>query len=159
MNKLEPILAATREDVDRRRDAVPEAQLRTAAARRVNAGDVRPFTEALRGAGLSLIAEHKRRVSSAGTIRDGTPLEAVVSAYERGGARALSILTEPHSFGGSLNDIKAARSVSRLPILRKDFIVDAYQLHESVAAGADAVLLIVAALGQEQLAELGALAS
>jgi indole-3-glycerol phosphate synthase len=79
-----------------------------------------------------------------------------VTAYERGGAAALSILTEPFHFGGSLDDLRAARAVTHLPVLRKDFIVDPYQLYESAAAGADAILLIVAALDEKALAELHA---
>jgi indole-3-glycerol phosphate synthase len=105
---------------------------------------------------LSLIAEHKRRSPSAGAIREDLTLEQVVTAYERGGAAALSVLTEPASFGGSLEDLRAARVASTLPVLRKDFIVDRYQVRESAAAGADAILLIVAALTPEELGELHA---
>ncbi len=85
-------------------------------------------------------------------------MEDVVTAYERGGAAALSILTDGPSFGGSLHDLRAAREVSALPILRKEFVVDPYQVHESLAAGADAILLIVAALDEAALGELHALA-
>jgi indole-3-glycerol phosphate synthase len=101
-----------------------------------------------------VIAEHKRRSPSAGVIRDGDELEAVVRAYERGGAAALSILTEPFHFGGSLDDMRVARAATRLPVLRKDFVVDPYQLYESAAAGADAILLIVAALDLDLLRDL-----
>jgi indole-3-glycerol phosphate synthase len=77
-----------------------------------------------------------------------------VLAYERGGATALSILTEPFHFGGSLDDLRTARAVTELPVLRKDFIVDPYQLYEAAAAGADAILLIVAALHPDVLYDL-----
>jgi indole-3-glycerol phosphate synthase len=154
MNRLEPILAATRDEVARRREALPVAALERAAAAR--AAEIRPFAAALSSPGISLIAEHKRRSPSAGAIREGTPIEAVVDAYECGGAAALSVLTDGPSFGGSLADLDAARAAASLPILRKDFIVDRYQVPESAAAGADAILLIVAALSAVELAALHA---
>jgi indole-3-glycerol phosphate synthase len=153
VNALERIVAGTREALARRRREVPLAALERAAARR---SDVRPFADALAAQGLSLIAEHKRRSPSAGLIRDGIALEQVVQAYERGGAAALSILTEPSSFGGSLDDLTAARAAAALPILRKDFVVDPYQVAESFASGADAILLIVAALSDREVAALHA---
>jgi indole-3-glycerol phosphate synthase len=153
VNALDPILAATRQEVARRRERVPVAELERAAAVRT---DHRSFIDALHKPGLSLIAEHKRRSPSAGTIREGVALEEVVGAYERGGAAALSILTEGPSFGGSLEDLRAARAAATLPILRKDFVVDRYQVLESFAAGADAILLIVAALDDRELSELHA---
>jgi len=104
--------------------------------------------------GVSVIAEHKRRSPSAGTIREGITVHELVCAYERGGAAALSILTEPRHFGGSLEDLREARAATDLPILRKDFVVDHYQLYEAAAAGADAVLLIVAALEPADLRSL-----
>jgi indole-3-glycerol phosphate synthase len=130
--------------------------LEAAARDRAPADPPRPFAAALGRPGLSVIAEHKRSSPSAGLIRDGIELEEVVGAYERGGAAALSVLTEPDSFGGSLADLARARAASRLPILRKDFIVDRYQVVESMAAGADAILLIVAALAPPALAGLHA---
>jgi indole-3-glycerol phosphate synthase len=148
---LERIVEDTRDEVGRRRESVPLARLEAAAAQRP---EQRPFEEALLRPGISLIAEHKRRSPSAGTIREGATVEDVVLAYERGGATALSILTEPFHFAGSLDDLRAARAVSDLPVLRKDFIVDRYQLYESAAAGADAILLIVAALDPDDLYEL-----
>ena len=125
-------------------------------ARRAADDAVRRFAGALARPGLSVIAEHKRRSPSAGPIREDLELEDVVGAYERGGAAALSILTEGPSFGGSLDDLRAARAAAGLPLLRKDFIVDPYQVHESFAAGADAILLIVAALSAAELAALHA---
>jgi len=152
MNALDPILATTRVEVERRRGATPVAALE----RRDDA--VRDFAAALRRPGVSLIAEHKRRSPSAGAIGNGAALEEVVTAYDRAGAAALSVLTEGPNFGGSLDDLRRARRASPLPALRKDFVVDAYQVHESFAAGADAILLIVAALTDPLLAELHGLA-
>jgi indole-3-glycerol phosphate synthase len=148
---LEKIVEDTRDEVVRRRESMPLARLEAAIAERPEG---RPFSEALLRPGISLIAEHKRRSPSAGTIREGASVDEIVRAYERGGAAALSILTEPFHFGGSLDDLHAARAVSALPVLRKDFIVDPYQLYESAAAGADAILLIVAALEADVLYEL-----
>ncbi|HEY2161922.1 MAG TPA: indole-3-glycerol phosphate synthase TrpC [Solirubrobacteraceae bacterium] len=151
MNKLDEIVSRTRAEVGRRRREIPLEQGTDTLPRR-------PFAAALKRPGVSLIAEHKRSSPSAGLIRDDLTLEQVVSAYERGGAAALSVLTEGPSFGGSLDDLRAARLTSDLPVLRKDFIVDPYQLHEASLAGADAVLLIVAALDPDDLALLHELA-
>ncbi len=157
MNALEPIVARTREDLAERKHAIPEAQLIAAGEQR--RAQLRPFADALARPGLSVIAEHKRSSPSAGVIRSDLELDDVVGAYERGGASALSVLTEGPSFHGSLDDLRAAREASKLPILRKDFIVDRYQVHEALAAGSDAILLIVAALHQAQLADLQELAT
>ena len=151
MSVLERIVERTLADVRERRGRVPLAELEREMAGR---SEDRPFSEALTLPGISVIAEHKRRSPSAGVIREGATVEQVVCAYERGGAAALSILTDEPHFGGSLDDLRAAREASALPILRKDFIVDPYQLYESAAAGADAVLLIVAALDPDDLARL-----
>src|SRR3954465_14172393 len=151
MSGLARIVGATREDVARRREAVPLAELegRLAAPR-----DDRPVQEALIRPGVSLIAEHKRRSPSAGDIRAGATVADIVTAYERGGAAALSILTEGPHFGGSLDHLREARRAPAPPLLRKDFVVDAYQVYESAVAGADAILLIVAALDDDDLATL-----
>ena len=151
MSVLERIVEDTRGEVDRRRGTVPLARLEEVIAQRPEG---RPFQEALLRPGISLIAEHKRRSPSAGTIREGATVEEIALAYERGGAAALSILTEPFHFSGSLDDLRAARAATELPVLRKDFIVDPYQLYESAAAGADAILLIVAVLEPDALFEL-----
>jgi indole-3-glycerol phosphate synthase len=152
MNTLERIVGAVRAELEQRRAREAPAELERRAAARVD--DFRGFACALRAPGLSVIAEHKRRSPSAGPIREDLELEEVVAAYERGGAAALSVLTEPRSFGGDLHDLVRARAASRLPLLRKDFIVDSYQLAEAVAAGADAILLIVAALRPAELRRL-----
>jgi indole-3-glycerol phosphate synthase len=151
LSVLERIVEATRDEVERRREIVPLSQLESALRDRPES---RPFQEALTRPGLSVIAEHKRRSPSAGAIREGSSVEEVVRAYEQGGAAALSVLTETSHFGGSLDDLHAARAATHLPVLRKDFIVDHYQLFESAAAGADAILLIVAALEPAVLGEL-----
>jgi indole-3-glycerol phosphate synthase len=154
VNALTAIIQRTRSDVAARRTDTPLDEVRRAAEARVAADPPRGFARALRAPGISVIAEHKRSSPSAGVIHHDLALEDVVSAYERGGAAALSILTEEHSFSGSLDDLAAARATARLPILRKDFIVDSYQVVESLARGADAILLIVAALPPADLERL-----
>ncbi len=153
--RLESLIEATREALERRRRDVPLSELE----RRVSDhDDDRPFAEALARPGTSLIAEHKRRSPSAGVIRESGDCASIVAAYERGGAAALSVLTEEAHFGGSLDDLREARRASRLPILRKDFTVDPYMLYEAKAEGADAVLLVVGALRGGELADLYAAA-
>jgi len=151
---LERIVEATREEVRRRSRETPLSELEA----RLSARDDRPFQEALIRPGVSVIAEHKRRSPSAGDIRPGASVSEVVGAYERGGAAALSVLTEGPHFGGSLEDLREARDASGLPVLRKDFIVDPYQVYETAAWGADALLLIVAALAPREIARLHQLA-
>jgi len=150
--RLEALVRATREAVERRRAVVSLAELERSATTRSDDG--RPFAEALSRPGTSLIAEHKRRSPSAGEIRAGSSCAEIASAYERGGAAALSILTEEAHFGGSLDDLREARTATELPILRKDFTVDPYMLYEARAAGADAVLLVVGSLREGELADL-----
>jgi indole-3-glycerol phosphate synthase len=153
MNVLDRIVDATRNDLRARRERVP---LRDLERRLESRGDDRPFSEALTRPGVSVIAEHKRRSPSAGEIRPGSGVVDIVTAYERGGASALSVLTEPEFFGGSLEDLTEARAACRLPILRKDFIVDPYQVYETAVSGADALLLIVSVLDQDDLKALHA---
>jgi len=107
---------------------------------------------------LKIIAEFKRRSPSAGIIRDDLTVSEIVRCYERGGACAISVLTDEEHFGGSVADLSAARSSTNLPLLRKDFIIDPIQILEAAAAGADAVLLIAAALDDTSLKELRSLA-
>lgn len=151
MSVLDRIVESTRQDVRQRQRDVPLRDLELALAGR---GHDRPFEEALGRPGISVIAEHKRRSPSVGAIRDGATVTEIVQAYERGGATALSILTEGRHFGGTLDDLREARAASHLPILRKDFMVDEYQVYESAVAGADAILLIVAALDERELSRL-----
>jgi len=148
---LETVVERIRADLPERIRRVPASDLeaRIHADRRG-----RPFSEALIREGISLIAEMKRASPSRGPIRPGAGVTEIVRAYQDAGARACSVLTEPEYFGGSLDDLAEARAACELPLLRKDFLVDEYQLLEARAAGADAVLLIVAALEQGRLSAL-----
>jgi indole-3-glycerol phosphate synthase len=114
----------------------------------------RGFAAALARPGLQIIAEIKRRSPSVGAISADLDPGELARSYSAGGAAALSVLTEPEYFGGSLDDLRVARAAVDIPVLRKDFIVHEAQLWESRAAEADAVLLVVAALGQARLGEL-----
>jgi indole-3-glycerol phosphate synthase len=149
--RLDDIVQATRDAVAKRKRERPLADLEHELAAR---GEGRPFMEALSHPGTSLIAEHKRRSPSAGVIREGASVTEVVQAYERGGAAAISVLTEETHFGGSLADLREARQATELPILRKDFCVDLYQLYEAKVSGADAVLLVVGSLRGDELERL-----
>jgi indole-3-glycerol phosphate synthase len=149
--RLEELVDATWRRLEERKRAVSLAELERRLPH--DALD-RPFAEALSRPGTSVVAEYKRRSPSAGAIREGAGVADVVRAYERGGAAALSVLTEQDHFGGSLEDLRAARAASDLPILRKDFTVDPYQLYEAKVAGADAVLLVVGALSDSDLGAL-----
>ncbi len=153
---LETVVERTRADLAARKRAVP------ADALRERLGPVRrgrPFSEALIAEGISLIAEMKRASPSRGPIRPDAGVSEIVSAYQTAGARAVSVLTEPEWFGGSLDDLVEARAACELPLLRKDFVIDEYQILEARAAGADAVLLIVAAMPVAQLGALMGVAS
>ncbi len=149
--RLDELVDATRDAVARRRRERPLSDL---AAEIETGREGRPFAEALARPGTSLIAEHKRRSPSAGAIREGASCADIVSAYDRGGAAAVSVLTEETHFGGSLADLREARAATELPILRKDFTIDPYQLYEAKVAGADGVLLVVGSLEQGELASL-----
>jgi indole-3-glycerol phosphate synthase len=153
--RLDDLVYATRQALEQRKRevALSELERRLGAPR-----EGRPFAEALARPGTSVIAEYKQRSPSAGAIREGAACADVVAAYDRGGAAALSVLTETKHFGGSLDDLREARRASELPLLRKDFTVDPYQLYEAKAWGADAVLLVVAALSPSELATLYELA-
>jgi indole-3-glycerol phosphate synthase len=183
MTVLERIIQDTRARITQRKEDIPESELRERALAAIAAVAIpataavptttanattdttatvvderRGFREALSGPQIAVIAEFKRRSPSAGALRESADVIEMARAYERAGARAMSVLTEEAHFGGSLEDLRAARAACGLPVLRKDFIVDAYQLYEARAAGADAVLLIVAALGATELERLHGLA-
>jgi indole-3-glycerol phosphate synthase len=148
MGFLSDLVAQLRRDLEQRpRD---EADLRARAA---GLPPARDFGRSLRTPGTAVIAEIKRASPSAGSIVNVDPA-ALAAAYERGGAAAISVLTEPRHFGGSLEDLRAVRAATTLPILRKDFLVHPAQLAEARVAGADAVLLITAALPDDELATM-----
>src|ERR1044072_5860508 len=142
MNVLSEIIA-------KKRERVREAKARA---------NPHAFRGALRRDGVNIIAEFKRRSLSKGMIREGANPIEIARAYQEGGAVAMSVLTEEDYFAGSLDDLREVKSAVHLPVLRKDFIVDEYQVYESAAAGADAILLIVAALDDELLLRLRRLA-
>jgi indole-3-glycerol phosphate synthase len=148
--RLERLVEATRHRLARAKRERPLEELEQLGT----ALEPRPFSEALARPGTSLIAEYKRRSPSAGDIRPDADVARIVGAYASGGAAAVSVLTEEEHFGGSLADLEGARAAVDLPLLRKDFTIDRYQLHEAKSAGADAVLLVVGALEPEELEEL-----
>jgi indole-3-glycerol phosphate synthase len=150
---LEAIVAGTRRIVDVRQAKEPLS----AVARRAERREPRPgvFRAALtRTDRTNVIAECKRRSPSRGVLRPNYDAAAIAASYAAAGAAAISVLTEPTFFDGSLDHLEAVRAVVSVPVLRKDFIVDEYQLFEARAAGADAVLLIVAALSVSDMRKL-----
>ncbi|WP_432478701.1 indole-3-glycerol phosphate synthase TrpC [Nocardioides sp. GXQ0305] len=151
MSVLDDIVAGVRVDLDRRQQATPVADLRAALA------DVDPPRDpmpAFRAPGASVIAEVKRRSPSKGDLADIPDPAELARRYAAGGAAAISVLTEERRFGGSLDDLRAVRAAVDVPLLRKDFMVEPYQLLEARAAGADLALLIVAALDDDTLRRL-----
>lgn len=150
---LAAIVAATQARVAEARRREPLAVLEARAARRTPRGDALAAALARNGE-VNVIAECKRRSPSRGVLRAAYDPVAIASGYEAAGAVALSVLTEPTFFDGSLAHLEAVRGAVALPLLRKDFIVDAYQVVEAVASGADAILLIVAALETAALVSL-----
>ena len=145
---LDEILAHKRLEVAERKRVRPLPPLPDASA------PARRFSQALRQPGVAFIAEIKRKSPSGGELRPGASAADLAALYLSAGAAALSVLTDATYFGGSDDDLSAARRTSGLPVLRKDFVVDPYQIYEARAIGADAVLLIVRALSQTELHEL-----
>ena len=148
MSVLDAILEGVREDLAARESVVPLSVVKAAAAK---APAALPVLSILRGPGVGVIAEVKRASPSKGRLASISDPAALATAYEAGGARAISVLTEGRRFGGSLADLDSVRAAVEIPVLRKDFIVSPYQVHEARAHGADLVLLIVAALAQPVL--------
>jgi indole-3-glycerol phosphate synthase len=152
---LSDIVAGVRTDLARRRADTSEVDLRAALADVDPPRDPMPH---LRGTGSSVIAEVKRRSPSKGDLAEIADPAALAVRYAAGGAAAISVLTEERRFGGSLADLHAVRAAVDTPLLRKDFVVEPYQVLEARAAGADLVLLIVAALDDDTLRRLHDLA-
>ncbi len=148
LSVLDDILAGTRADLAARQASRSLDAVKAAAAAAAPALDA---FAALRSAGVGVIAEVKRRSPSKGALASIDDPAALAAEYEAGGARMISVLTEERRFGGSLGDLDAVRAAVRVPLLRKDFILGSYQVHEARAHGADVVLLIVAALDQNAL--------
>lgn len=152
---LEAIIAATRTRVDAAMSREPRASLERRAMAERPQGD--HFAARLsRTHAVNVIAECKRRSPSRGVLRAAYDPVAIAAGYEASGAAAISVLTEPGFFDGALAHLAAVRAAVRIPLLRKDFIIDEYQLLEARAAGADAILLIVAALDDAALVRLSA---
>jgi indole-3-glycerol phosphate synthase len=147
---LARLVTEARQDMQRRRALITQDDLERA----IQAHTPKDFVGALRRPGLAIIAEMKQRTPRMGVLAQSYVPAQLARAYTQGGAAAISILTHMASFGGRPEHIGAARLATELPILRKDFVTDPYEIGEARAAGADAVLLIVAALEKERLAEL-----
>ena len=150
MDVLTEIIGKKRERVAAAKERCPIARVQVERRHRLRT--------ALRRDGINIIAEFKRRSPSKGVIRADANVSQIARSYEAGGAVAMSVLTEEDYFAGSLEDLRAVKSAVDLPLLRKDFVFDEYQVYESAAAGADAILLIVAALDDEVLSKLRRLA-
>jgi len=148
---LDDIIALRRRRIQEAQMRVPLGLLEQAAEKR---SDYRDFARAISGENLRVIAELKPASPSRGVLCQEYNPREMARGYESAEASALSVLTEKDFFGGSLEDLQAARGAVQLPVLRKDFILDPYQVYESVAAGADALLLIVAALSDAELRDL-----
>ncbi|MGI8700989.1 MAG: indole-3-glycerol phosphate synthase TrpC [Nocardioidaceae bacterium] len=148
MSFLEELLAGVRADLADRQQQVPLDELKARAARQA---PVRDPMQGYRADGISIIAEVKRSSPSKGQLAKISDPAALAADYEAGGAATISVLTEQRRFGGSLEDLAAVRAAVSVPVLRKDFIVSSYQLWEARANGADLVLLVVAALTDNEL--------
>jgi indole-3-glycerol phosphate synthase len=151
MTVLDDILAGVREDLAERQARISLDDLKLEAQRKPESKDPMPV---FRGDGIAIIAEVKRSSPSKGALADISDPAALAADYEAGGAAVISVLTERHRFGGSLDDLVAVRRSVDVPVLRKDFIVSSYQLWEARVHGADLALLIVAALEQTALVSL-----
>ena len=155
---LSEIIAHKQTEIELQKQTVSPEQLQEQAGIiiRENAAHHRSMKQALAASSTGIISEFKRRSPSKGWINEAARAEEIPASYEAAGAAALSILTDEKFFGGTLRDIRTARPLVRIPILRKDFIIDEYQLLQACIVGADAVLLIAACLSPEQCSTLTA---
>src|SRR5215212_1628891 len=158
MDVLTEIIAAKRSRVLAAKNEVSLEQIRCHADEARKNAKSHTLLSALGTDGINIIAEFKRRSPSKGVIRAGAKPTDIAQDYAAGGAVALSVLTEEDYFAGSLDDLRAVKAAVKLPVLRKDFVFEEYQVYESAAAGADALLLIVAALDDASLLRLRQLA-
>ncbi|MDC8004423.1 indole-3-glycerol phosphate synthase TrpC [Aureisphaera galaxeae] len=155
MTILEKITAYKRKEVEAKKEAFPLSIIESLP---YYERDCISMAHSIRNSNTGIIAEHKRRSPSKSVINDKVLLPEVVKGYENAGVSAISILTDTKFFGGSLEDLVLARHSVSIPLLRKEFIVDPYQIHEAKAHGADAILLIAACLSEEELKSFSALA-
>src|ERR1044071_6201275 len=158
MDILSEIIAKKRERVATAKETVPLERMRDLAYEARRGAKPHALLNALRADGINIIAEFKRRSPSKGMIRADANLTAIAQGYQSGGAVGISVLTEEDYFAGSLDDLRIVKAITELPTLRKDYVFEEYQIYESAAAGADAVLLIVAALDDELQSRLRRLA-
>ncbi|KAA6316882.1 Indole-3-glycerol phosphate synthase [termite gut metagenome] len=152
---LKEIIANKRFEIDIQKQSVSLEQLQNGLTDKTSRCSMRA---ALAESSSGIIAEFKRRSPSKGWIKENAEIDRIIPAYTQAGASALSILTDEKFFGGSLRDIRMARTLTDIPILRKDFIIDEYQLYQAKIAGADAVLLIAAVLERGRCEALAGIA-
>ncbi|WP_310992711.1 indole-3-glycerol phosphate synthase TrpC [Aequorivita marina] len=155
MNILDKIAAYKLKEVEAKKETIP---IRLLERFPLFSKETRSLAEALQNSSTGIIAEHKRRSPSKSVINEKVLLHEVVSGYEKAGASAISVLTDTNFFGGSLDDLLLTKNSVLLPVLRKEFIVDPYQIYEAKAYGADAILLIAACLSAESLKQFSHLA-
>lgn len=158
MNVLSEIMAKKQERVTAAKEVVSLDEMRRLASEARSLAKPHALLDALRRDGVNIIAEFKRRSPSKGMIRGDADVTGIARSYEAGGAVAMSVLTEEDYFAGSLDDLRTVKATVDLPVLRKDFMFEEYQIYEAAAAGADAILLIVAAINDETVSRLKRLA-
>ena len=158
MNILATIIEKKRERVEAAKKITPLDQMRRLAEEVRTTATPHALVDGLRAEGINIIAEFKRRSPSKGMIRADADVVEIAKWYEAGGAAGMSVLTEEDYFAGSLDDLRKVKASVNLPVLRKDFVFDEYQVYESAAAGADGILLIVAALDDDTIKNLRRLA-